>query len=48
LIAVPLVPILAALACAMAAQASGERAAFDELRVQVRADMAMLREASAS
>ena len=47
LIAVPLVPIAAALGCLLAAQAASERAPFDELRVQVQADMAMLREAAA-
>jgi len=47
LVAVPLVPIAAALACAIAAQSASERAAFDDLRIQVKADMAMLREAAA-
>lgn len=47
LVAVPLVPIAAALACGIAAQSASERAAFDDLRVQVKADMAMLREAAA-
>ena len=47
LVAVPLVPIAAALVCVIAAQSASERAAFDDLRIQVKADIAMLREAAA-
>ena len=47
LLVVPLVPLTAALVCLLAAQRGGERAAFDELRLQVQADIGMLREAAA-
>ena len=47
LLVVPLVPLAAALACLLAAQRGGERAAFDELRLQVQADIGMLREVAA-
>mgnify|MGYP000688444286 CR=1 FL=1 len=48
LIAVPLIPILAGLVCFVAAQSDSGRPAFDDLRVQVKADVAMLREAAAA
>jgi hypothetical protein len=47
LLVVPLVPIGAALACLIAAQARSERAAFGDLRIQAKADIAMLREVQA-
>lgn len=47
LLVVPLVPLTVALVCMLAAQRGGERAAFDELRLQVQADIGMLREAAA-
>lgn len=46
LIIVPLLPTLATLACLMAARAAGSRSAFHNVRQQVQADMAMLREVS--
>lgn len=47
LLVVPLVPLAAALACVVAARRGSERAAFDELRLQVQADIGMLREVAA-
>lgn len=47
LLVVPLVPLAAALACALAARRGSELAAFEELRLQVRADIGMLREVAA-
>jgi CHASE2 domain-containing sensor protein len=46
LLAVPLLPLAAAVACAVAAQMGGARDAFENLRQQVKADIAMLREAA--
>ncbi len=46
LIGVPLVPLVAALACLMAARSGSEREAFEVVRQQFKADMAMLREAA--
>jgi len=46
LIVVPLLPFAAALGCLGLARSRGHGAAFDALRRQVRADLAMLREAS--
>ncbi len=47
LVVVPLVPLAACLVCLVALRASPPVAAFDNLRRQARADMAMLRESSA-
>lgn len=44
LLAVPAAPLLLALACLLALLKRGTSPAFDNLRQQVRADMAMLRE----
>lgn len=44
LIVVPLVPLAAALVCLLVARQGGGRAPFDDLRLQVTADIAMLRE----
>lgn len=46
LVAVPLLPLAAALALGVAAQRGSERDAFDQLRQQVKADIAMLRDAA--
>lgn len=46
LIVAPLLPFAGALGCLGWARAHGRSAAFDALRRQVRADLAMLREAS--
>jgi len=48
LIATPGVPLFAALACRLAAGAAPSAGAFDALRGQVKADMALLREVRAS
>ncbi len=48
LIATPLPPAAAALWCLMAARSQGDGGAFENLRRQLAADMAMLREVSAS
>lgn len=48
LIAAPLLPLLAAGACLLAARTPPGEAAFDAMRQQVKADVAMLREVSAS
>ena len=48
LIAAPLVPLAVAIACLLTARRTRADHAFDNLRRQVKADMAMLREASAS
>ena len=48
LIVAPLVPLLAAIACVMAARAEVRTGNFDTVRMQVKADVAMLREVSAS
>ena len=45
LIAVPALPLVAALACGIAARARGGSEAFSQLQQQVRADVALLREA---
>ncbi|HET9977227.1 MAG TPA: hypothetical protein VFQ20_07320 [Burkholderiaceae bacterium] len=47
LVAVPVAPLLAGLVCALAARSGRARAAMDTLREQVRADIAVLREAAA-
>lgn len=47
LIAVPLVPMAMAVWCVLAAQPQGDDGPFDNVRRQVKADMAMLREVSA-
>lgn len=47
LIAVPLVPMVMAVWCVLAAQPQGDDGPFDNVRRQVKADMAMLREVSA-
>jgi hypothetical protein len=44
LVAVPALPLLAGLLCVLAARRGREREAFDTLRQQVRADIALLRE----
>lgn len=46
LLVVPLLPLLAAVACAVAARAGSERAAVANLRQQFAADLLMLREAA--
>lgn len=46
LVAVPALPLLAGLLCVLAARRGRERAAFDNLRQQVRADIELLREAA--
>lgn len=48
LIIAPLLPLLVAAACVLAARAQPGGAAFDAMRQQVKADVAMLREVSAS
>ncbi len=48
LVAGPLLPLLVAGACLLSARAQPDRAAFDAMRQQVKADVAMLREVSAS
>ncbi len=48
LIAAPLPPVAAGLWCLMAARRLGEGRAFENLRRQLAADMAMLREVAAS
>jgi uncharacterized membrane protein YqjE len=48
LIAAPLLPLLAALGCALAARAQTSEGLFGAMRQQVKADVAMLREVSAS
>ena len=47
LIAAPLAPALLAVACLLAARSPAEAAPFDNARLQVKADMAMLRELAA-
>jgi hypothetical protein len=47
LVAAPLLPIAAAAACLAAARVRGDAGGFDKLRQQVKADIVMLREASA-
>lgn len=44
LIVVPTLPVVAGVLCALAARRGREREAFDTLRQQVRADIALLRE----
>lgn len=46
--AVPLLPLAAAVAFALAARSGGGREAFEQLRVQVRADIRLLREVGAA
>lgn len=46
LVAVPALPLLAGVACALAARRGRERGAFDNLRQQVNADIELLREAA--
>ncbi len=48
LIAAPSLPLLAAIACAMAARAETTDGVFGAMREQVKADVAMLREVGAS
>lgn len=48
LIVAPLLPLLAAIACAVAARNQTAEGAFGAMRQQVKADVAMLREVSAS
>jgi hypothetical protein len=48
LIVAPLVPLLAAIVCVMVARAEVRTGTFDTVRMQVKADVAMLREVSAS
>lgn len=48
LIVAPLLPLLAAIACAVAARTQTAAGAFGAMRQQVKADVAMLREVSAS
>lgn len=48
LIVAPLVPLVAAAVCAANARSVPEPSAFDNIRKQLREDVAMLREASAS
>jgi len=48
LIAAPLVPLVVAAGCAAAARAPAGPGAFENMRRQLREDVAMLREASAS
>ncbi len=48
LIVVPLLPLAAAAGCLVAAQRSGPHDAFADLRQQVKADIAMLREVAAA
>lgn len=47
LVVVPLVPLAACVACLLALRGGSPAGAFDNLRRQARADMAMLRESSA-
>ncbi len=47
LVVVPLLPLVGALACLVALRARTERKAFDDLRLQLSADLAMLREVGA-
>lgn len=46
LVAVPALPLIAGLACALAARRGRERDAFDTLRQQVMADIELLRQAA--
>lgn len=48
LIAAPLAPALLAIACLLAARSPADAGAFDNVRSQVKADMAMLRELAAT
>ncbi|MBX3620149.1 MAG: phage holin family protein [Rhizobacter sp.] len=48
LVVAPLVPLVAAAACLAAARARPQAGAFDSVRRQLREDVAMLREASAT
>jgi hypothetical protein len=48
LLVVPLVPLVAGVLCAMKAAGKPERGAFDTVREQINADLAMLREAGAA
>lgn len=48
LIVAPVLPLIAAIACASAARSNPATGAFDSVKRQVRADVAMLREVSAS
>ena len=48
LIAAPLLPVAVALGCLLAARAQDEGGVFENLRRQMKADMAMLREMSPS
>lgn len=42
----PLLPLIVAMACRLAAQSKDTGRTFDNVRIQLKADMAMLREAS--
>lgn len=44
LVVAPLLPVLVALGCLLAARAAGERQAFGNLKEQVQADLQMLRQ----
>ncbi len=48
LIVAPLLPLAVAVACLLAAKANPQAGSFDNVRRQVKADVAMLREVSAS
>ena len=48
LLVVPLVPLLAGVLCAMKAASKPERGAFDTVKEQINADLAMLREVGAA
>lgn len=48
LIAVPLLPMAVAAGCLLAARSPGDSSGFDNIRQQMKADLAMLREASTS
>jgi uncharacterized membrane protein YqjE len=48
LIATPLVPLLVAVACLLLDQSQARTRAFEHVRQQVKADVAMLREVSAA
>jgi len=48
LLGVPLVPLLAALGCLVATPRPAQRSAFETIRQQVDADLALLRQASAA
>ena len=48
LIAVPLLPMAVAAGCLLAARSPGDSSGFENIRQQMKADLAMLREASTS